>query len=75
MCILSAMTCCLLCCVDILAQYLPENPHCLELFARNLLPGWTSWGNEVLSCLKCMSFEVQYSTPLAFMCVQNDKTL
>jgi hypothetical protein len=20
----------------------------LELFARNLLPGWTSWGNEVL---------------------------
>ncbi|XP_051877355.1 N(6)-adenine-specific methyltransferase METTL4 [Pristis pectinata] len=25
-------------------------PHaeCLELFARNLQPGWTSWGNEVL---------------------------
>ena len=23
-------------------------PRRLELFARNLLPGWTSWGNEVL---------------------------
>ena len=22
--------------------------QCLELFARNLQPGWMSWGNEVL---------------------------
>ena len=22
--------------------------NCLEMFARNLVPGWTSWGNEVL---------------------------
>nr|CAH7725986.1 unnamed protein product [Callosobruchus chinensis] len=34
--------------VEILKPYLPENPHCLELFARYLLPGWTSYGNEVL---------------------------
>eukprot|EP00038_Savillea_parva_P026177 m.51961 g.51961 ORF g.51961 m.51961 type:complete len:493 (-) comp7346_c0_seq1:58-1536(-) len=23
-------------------------PQCLELFGRNLLPGWTTWGNDVL---------------------------
>ena len=22
--------------------------NCLEMFARNLVPGWTSWGDEVL---------------------------
>ncbi|XP_041357360.1 N(6)-adenine-specific methyltransferase METTL4-like isoform X2 [Gigantopelta aegis] len=33
---------------ELLSLYLPENPKCLELFARNLWPGWTSWGNEVL---------------------------
>jgi len=33
---------------DILWDYLPENPNCLELFARNLTKGFTSWGNEVL---------------------------
>ncbi|KAI8144744.1 MT-A70-domain-containing protein [Fennellomyces sp. T-0311] len=33
----------------ILNRYLKENPRCLELFARCLTPGWTSWGNE---CLK-----------------------
>lgn len=32
----------------VLKQYLPSNPSCLELFARSLIPGWTSWGNEVL---------------------------
>ena len=29
-------------------QYYQEPFRCLELFARNLTPGWTSWGNEVL---------------------------
>ncbi|CAH1396265.1 unnamed protein product [Nezara viridula] len=29
---------------DILKDYLPENVKCLELFARYLLPGWTSVG-------------------------------
>lgn len=27
---------------------LPQEPRCLEIFARNLTAGWTSWGNEVL---------------------------
>lgn len=30
-----------------LDEYLPTGPK-LEVFARNLRPGWTSWGNEVL---------------------------
>ena len=34
--------------LDVMRQYLPKDAKCLELFARNLLPGWTSWGNEVL---------------------------
>ncbi|XP_046546671.1 N(6)-adenine-specific methyltransferase METTL4-like [Haliotis rubra] len=33
---------------DVLAQYLPPTPACLELFARNLWPDWVSWGHEVL---------------------------
>ncbi|XP_067677632.1 N(6)-adenine-specific methyltransferase METTL4-like [Haliotis asinina] len=34
--------------LDVLAQYLPPKPACLELFARNLWPHWVSWGHEVL---------------------------
>lgn len=34
--------------LDILKSFLPENPKCLEIFARYLLPEWTSWGLEVL---------------------------
>lgn len=33
---------------DILRKYVGEDINGLELFARNLLPCWTSWGNEVL---------------------------
>jgi hypothetical protein len=33
---------------DVLAPYLPTKPRCMEIFARYLLPGWTSWGCEVL---------------------------
>ncbi|KAJ3042038.1 Methyltransferase-like protein 4 [Rhizophlyctis rosea] len=38
---------------DIFDQFIPHDassspPKRLELFARNLNPGWTSWGNEVL---------------------------
>lgn len=36
------------CLSEVLKPYLGPNPECLELFARNLHPGWTSWGNEVL---------------------------
>ncbi|KAI9598331.1 MT-A70-like protein [Syncephalis fuscata] len=36
---------------ELLEKYLPSGerpPHGLELFARSLTPGWTSWGNEPL---------------------------
>ena len=37
--------------LDLLASFVPGDDgkviKRLELFARNLLPGWMSWGNEV----------------------------
>lgn len=36
------------CLSDVLKPYIRPTGKCLELFARNLHPGWTSWGNEVL---------------------------
>lgn len=33
---------------EIMKEYLPNEPRCLEIFARYLLPGWTSWGLEIL---------------------------
>ncbi|KAM4841312.1 N(6)-adenine-specific methyltransferase METTL4 isoform 3-T8 [Thomomys bottae] len=33
---------------EVLKDYIKTDGECLELFARNLQPGWTSWGNEVL---------------------------
>ncbi|KAK9881897.1 hypothetical protein WA026_018093 [Henosepilachna vigintioctopunctata] len=33
---------------ELLKIYLPVQPKCLEIFARYLLPNWTSYGNEVL---------------------------
>ena len=44
---------------DILSQYVPHDSLCLEMFARNLTPHWTSWGNEV----RCQSFVMNF-TPL-----------
>ncbi|XP_039249585.2 N(6)-adenine-specific methyltransferase METTL4-like [Styela clava] len=35
------------------------NPKCLELFARNLLPKWTSWGNEVLEMQHIKHFQAK----------------
>jgi len=32
----------------IIEPYTVRKPNCLELFARNLNSGWTSWGNEPL---------------------------
>ncbi|KAK9832584.1 hypothetical protein WJX81_001061 [Elliptochloris bilobata] len=32
----------------LLAPLLPPQPRCLELFARNLVAGWTTWGNDAL---------------------------
>ena len=41
----------------LISAYIPHGANCLELFARNLQPGWTSWGNEVLKfqavCAQC----------------------
>ncbi|NXK91456.1 METL4 protein, partial [Formicarius rufipectus] len=34
--------------IAVLAEFIKPDVECLELFARNLQPGWTSWGNEVL---------------------------
>uniref|UniRef100_A0A3Q2QN71 Methyltransferase 4, N6-adenosine n=1 Tax=Fundulus heteroclitus TaxID=8078 RepID=A0A3Q2QN71_FUNHE len=33
---------------EVLKLYVGAEAECLELFARSLQPGWTSWGNEVL---------------------------
>ncbi|XP_069816187.1 N(6)-adenine-specific methyltransferase METTL4 isoform X2 [Dendropsophus ebraccatus] len=33
---------------EVLKEYVKPDVERLELFARNLQPGWTSWGNEVL---------------------------
>eukprot|EP00112_Aurelia_sp_Birch-Aquarium-sp1_P012801 Seg2698.1 transcript_id=Seg2698.1/GoldUCD/mRNA.D3Y31 product="Methyltransferase-like protein 4" protein_id=Seg2698.1/GoldUCD/D3Y31 len=42
---------------EILLPFLPDDPECLELFARSLVPGWTSWGNEVLKYQNTVYFE------------------
>lgn len=42
---------------EILKPYIPEDAKCLELFARYLLPGWTSCGNEVLKLQNLQLFE------------------
>ncbi|XP_031566671.1 N(6)-adenine-specific DNA methyltransferase METTL4-like, partial [Actinia tenebrosa] len=33
---------------DVLGDYIDKEGRFLEMFARNLTPRWTSWGNEVL---------------------------
>ncbi|XP_077411242.1 N(6)-adenine-specific methyltransferase METTL4 [Vanacampus margaritifer] len=33
---------------EVLKPYMKADGECLELFARSLQAGWTSWGNEVL---------------------------
>ncbi|XP_049912022.1 N(6)-adenine-specific methyltransferase METTL4 [Epinephelus moara] len=33
---------------EVLKPFIGAEANCLELFARSLQPGWTSWGNEVL---------------------------
>ncbi|XP_063417525.1 N(6)-adenine-specific methyltransferase METTL4-like [Mytilus trossulus] len=43
---------------DIMKPYLPETPNCLEIFARNLTPGWCCYGNEVFKHQHMDYFEV-----------------
>lgn len=33
---------------EMLKNFLPDEPSCLEIFARSLIPDWTSWGNETI---------------------------
>ncbi|GMP81207.1 hypothetical protein CsSME_00035995 [Camellia sinensis var. sinensis] len=35
---------------ELLLDYVPgfRSPHCIELFSREMISGWTSWGNEPL---------------------------
>jgi hypothetical protein len=35
---------------ELLTEYIPgpTPPRCIELFAKELTSGWTSWGNEAL---------------------------
>lgn len=42
---------------QILEQFLPQPSAPLELFARNLTAGWTSWGNEVLHYQQISMYE------------------
>lgn len=43
---------------DVLRPYIAAEARCLELFARSLQPGWTSWGNEVLKFQHASYFTV-----------------
>nr|XP_006634415.2 PREDICTED: methyltransferase-like protein 4 isoform X1 [Lepisosteus oculatus] len=48
---------------DVLKEYVDPAAKCLELFARNLQPGWTSWGNEVLKFQHLSYFNVEETDP------------
>ncbi|XP_043273744.1 N(6)-adenine-specific methyltransferase METTL4 isoform X2 [Venturia canescens] len=43
---------------EIMRPYLVANPKCLEIFARYLLPNWTSWGLEVLKFQHLSLYEI-----------------
>lgn len=43
---------------EIIKEYLPDEPKCLEIFARYLLPGWTSWGLEILKFQHLSLYEI-----------------
>ncbi|XP_076347366.1 methyltransferase like 4 isoform X1 [Tachypleus tridentatus] len=47
---------------EVLKSYLPEGAKGLELFARYLLPHWTSCGNEVLKLQNIECFEPIFTT-------------
>ncbi|KAK1173697.1 N(6)-adenine-specific methyltransferase METTL4 isoform X3 [Acipenser oxyrinchus oxyrinchus] len=44
---------------DVLKEFVDPEAKCLELFARNLQPGWTSWGNEVLKFQHLSYFNIE----------------
>ncbi|KAK3865134.1 hypothetical protein Pcinc_029248 [Petrolisthes cinctipes] len=42
---------------EFINKYLPPQPQCLEVFARSLIPGWTSYGLEVLRLQHSFMFQ------------------
>ncbi|KAL4635248.1 methyltransferase-like protein 4 isoform X1 [Arapaima gigas] len=48
---------------EVVKEFLGPDSQCLELFARNLQPGWTSWGNEVLKFQHRSYFEMTPGVP------------
>lgn len=54
---------------EILIPYLPPTPKCLELFARYLLPDWTSYGFEALK----FQHQFLYENSVLENCVYNSK--
>lgn len=47
--------------LPIFSQFLPENPKCLELFARSLYENFTSFGTEVIKLQNILLFdEIKY---------------
>lgn len=55
---------------EVLKEYLAPDPACLELFARNLQPGWTSWGNEVIKFQHLSYFHVESASCLSPPCAR-----
>ncbi|XP_046492042.1 N(6)-adenine-specific methyltransferase METTL4 isoform X1 [Neodiprion pinetum] len=47
---------------EVIKSYLPRDPNCLEIFARYLLPGWTSWGLEVLKFQHLSLYSIVHET-------------
>lgn len=43
---------------DLFESLLPERPKCLEIFARNVYPNFTSVGTEVLKLQNANLFDV-----------------
>lgn len=43
---------------EVFKEYINSNSKCLEIFARSLLPNWTSWGLEVLRLQNECLFQV-----------------
>ena len=48
---------CIVLLTELLKRFLAPEPRCLELFARSLVPGWTSIGLEVLRLQHSYLFE------------------
>lgn len=47
---------------DVFMKFLPVQPNCLELFARSLVPHWTSWGNETIKFQDIQYFQKEDTT-------------